>query len=681
MSVDFGESGRLNGMKQMQGLGRLVAVALSAWFCLMGMVPMGRAAQDAEVVHNLVLFAQFADAQQENFMEGRAERIQTLCEDRGTVRSLAGYVDVISYGKMQIACHYPQLENGAITPYQLSGTQDSYWNVDLVALEILREVSVPEDTPLDGNGDGMVDNVILILDTTEAGANGTYWPCAFSLTGVSINGKETGRVNLLNDIAVFECTISGGAGVICHEFLHSIGYPDLYRADDRSGTPVGAWDIMASNSIFMQYPLAYLRTSASGWLEAKDITENGTYTLSAASADHGNRLYLLKTPLSDTEFFAVEYRQQGTPFSEEMDVKICGSGLVVYRVNTEVDGNRKSDRDQIYVFRPGETQLDAGEGTLSQSNYGGAGSPNEIGSLDLSAGVADGALVYSDGTNSGIRLSEITMNGESLSFAAEFAPVADQELWKSAANASPLAGTSSLDLAVSESGVVHLFCENESGGTLYRLSDGALTRISAITGSCYQPKLAFVGDTPYVLYHDAAYRPVLARYDGAWDTVYQGDVLSQYTDLAAADGRVYLCETIGEFPYVLQVKCYDPQSGDCALLGQTIAENACNVSVTANADGVMVGYRDLADANKPKLSVWAQGAWQTHTLSESGCDAVVATADAQTVQIAVTGKSEGMYRYEDGVITQTALPVGAGACFGATPLLNGGQLFVMMNTQ
>ena len=82
-------------------------------------------------------------------------------------------------------------------------------------------------------------------------------------------------------------------GVIAHEFLHALGLPDLYRQDS-SGEPVGQWDIMASVSSFLQYPLSYLRYRQ-GWLPAgPPITQSGTYTLTAVSGTGGDKLFMLK---------------------------------------------------------------------------------------------------------------------------------------------------------------------------------------------------------------------------------------------------------------------------------------------------------------------------------------------------------------------------------------------------
>lgn len=65
--------------------------------------------------------------------------------------------------------------------------------------------------------------------------------------------------------------------------------------------------------------------------------------------------------------------------------------MVVYRVNTAVQGNYRSDTDGIYVFRPDETTLNAGGGDLTRSCYGGKNAPDSIGSTDLESTFADGA--------------------------------------------------------------------------------------------------------------------------------------------------------------------------------------------------------------------------------------------------------------------------------------------------
>lgn len=664
--------------------GKILSVLLSI-SCISAAVPVETeysSAQTAvETVHNIVLFAQFENTESYNFMADRADEIEAMCNDTETVRSLAGYINTVSYGQMNTVCHFPQLEDGVITPYQFSQEESTYLNAELAAIEAVENIAVPEGTPLDGNNDGTVDNIILIVDASAEGADSLFWPCAMGLNGLEINGKTTGTLNLHNSISVFENYISGGAGVLCHEFMHSIGYPDLYRSG-RTGIPVGQWDIMASNSVFVQYPIAYMRSRVSGWLEPQTITSNGRYTLSPASSDSGNRLYILKTPLSDTEFFAVEYRQQGAAYSEEMDVKIYGSGLVVYRVNTEVSGNYKSDKDEIYVFRPGETSLDAGEGDIFSSNYGGEGRLTEIGSLDFQDGITEGALVYSDGTNSGIRLSEITLSDDTLSFTAEFASLDNMELWRTAADASSLSGAVMLDMDSSENDQVYILSSHNSYGMLCKLSDGDLMEVGRISDSFYNGRLVFAGNVPYVLYNNADYNYVLKRYvNNKWETVYQSTSLSQYTDISACNGKIYIAYTEGSFPYELSAACYDTETGILSKSGGVIAENACSLSVQACEDSLFVSYRDLNDNSKPKIARWDGSEWNVTTLSEQPSEMIDSAVCGDSIYAAVTGESEGAYLLSGDEITCLPFSEIPGDCFSALPITVNESIYIAINTQ
>lgn len=639
-------------------------------------------ATSVQTVNNIVLFAQFDDTEGYNFMENRVEEIQQMCSKADTNRSLSGYIDTVSYGQMNVVNHFPQLENGVITPYNFTQEESSYLNAELACIEAVENIDVPDDTPLDGNNDGYVDNIILIVDASAENTDSLFWPCAFSLNGLDINGKSTGMINLHNSNSIFNNYISGGAGVLCHEFMHSMGYPDLYRYEGKTGVPVGQWDIMASNSVFVQYPLAYMRARVSGWLDYETITSGGSYTLSPASADSGNRLYLLKTPLSDTEFFAVEYRQQGAPYSEEMDVKIYGSGLVVYRVNTEFSGNFKGEKDEIYVFRPGETSLDAGEGDIFSSNYGGEDRASEIGSLDFNDTIADGALVYSDGTNSGIRLSDITINGDTLSFNAEFASYDNLDLWQTSADTSSVTNASTLDMAVSENNDVYLLSSHNSYGALYKLSDGKLTEISRISDSFYNGKLVFIGETPYVLYNNYDFRYVLTRYvNNSWETVAESTSIAQYSDISSYDGKVYIAYTEGSFPYALSVACYDTESDTLSNMGGVISDNACSLSVCAESGSLSVAYRDLNDDSKPKIAFWNGSAWSITTLSESFSETIESTVCKDSVYVTVTGDTDGVYRLKDN--TSTFIPFSdlSGDCFSAIPVAVDNSLFLALNTQ
>ncbi|MDE5737635.1 MAG: hypothetical protein K2H93_04640, partial [Oscillospiraceae bacterium] len=445
-------------MKKIE-LFKKLALATMTQALLLFSVPVIPVTAKTEQLNNIVLFAQFDPLSKSNFMQERTENIISMCNATDTLHSLSGYINAISYHQMQVTSYFPQMQDNIIIPYVMQASENNYFTCEQIAIEILQNITIPDNIPMDANDDGIVDNIILVVDGEAKDMNSPLWARAFSLNGMQLNGLAVNRMNIQNSSQLFENQITGAEGVLCHEFLHSLGYPDLYR-NDRTGTPVGLWDIMAADSVFLQYPLAYHRAKISNWLDSEDITETGTYTIYPASSDNGNRLYLLKTPLSDTEFFAVEYRQQGEKYSDKLDTKIYGTGLVIYRVNTEIDGNFNFNQDEIYVFRPEETALDAGEGNLFLSNYGGTNAPDSVGSLDWDADITHNALVYSNGTNSGIYIHDISINEENLTFSVDFADVAEANFWESVNH--NLENNKPYQLATTEDNKVYLISSDNS---------------------------------------------------------------------------------------------------------------------------------------------------------------------------------------------------------------------------
>lgn len=670
---------------------QLLAVFLLSLFSPAIFTSVSAAKDESQQMYNIVLFAQFDSLSSGNFMEDRTDTIVSMCNDTNTYRSLSRYIDTISYGKTQVTSFFPQMEDGVIVPYVFSTTTADSGYMQL-AMEMLRNIPVPEDIPLDGNEDGAVDNVSFVIEGNAADPNAPLWPKAFSLSGMEYGGCAVNMANLHNSKMLFEDIISGGIGVLCHEFLHTLGYPDLYRRENTTGVPVGKWDIMSDNSIFLQYPLAYQRASISGWLDAQEITEDGTYTLSPVSSQDGTRLYLLKSPLSDTEFFAVEYRKQGTAYSDELDVKIYGSGLVVYRVDTTQDGNYKGNRDEIYVFRPDETALDAGEGTIAASCYGGEAALDHVGSNDLDATVTDGALVYSNGMNSGIALTDISMDGDALTFTVSFADIEGQIFWERV-ESQQLGSKTLSQMTTSESATTYLLAAEEGQVTLCMIADGNLITVGTPLGSgtymdMNEPKLTFCGDTPYVLYHDRDYALHLCRYDAdmdLWAEVYQGTDLAQYAALTAAEDKVYFAYTTGSNPYALHAVCYDSKTESVTPLGDTIAENACNFSIVVVGGEPMITYRDLSDGNKPKLAIYQENTWDVLTISDAACGMVSAVSDGDTVWIApsgMTGTANTVYTYSNGTVTSYSLPeTFAASAYLLVPTLADGQFYVAVQTQ
>lgn len=682
-------------MKERVSLRRMTAFFTSILlvvFCLPTLALPAKAETTVRQVNNIVLFAQFDPLTEKNFMSGDATNtVLSMCNDTSTYRSLTKYIDTISYGQMHVDSYFPQLkEDGVIEPYVLSQSRESYTDYNQYAIEMIQNIAIPAEIPLDGDNDGFIDNIVCVVDGSATSVEDPLWSKAFFLSGLQVNGLSVGQVNLHSGYSVIGSTLFNGIGTLCHEFLHSMGYPDLYHRSDVSGNPVGQWDIMAMTSIFLQYPLAYQRYSVSGWMDAETITKDGTYTLAPASASEGSRLYLLKTPLSETEFFAVEYRKSGTRYSDELDSKIYGDGMVVYRVNTSVVGNYRGDTDQIYIFRPDETTLNGGEGDLTKSCYGGEGAPNHIGTTDLQKKFSDGALVYADGTNSGIALDNIQIQDDgTLTFSASFADLSDQKLWETSDNISFSADTMAYDLATAADGTMYLLSTTAYSATLYRVEDDeTLTAVSKpFSGNMYNPKLVICDGTAYVLYQDYDYISHLCKWNEngqLWEECYVGTELAQYQDLATDGEQLYFASTTGSFPYALQAYCYNPNTGQATKIGTDLSGNACNLEIAAADGTVVIGYRDLTANSVPKAAIYNGATWNIITLSEQECGmvSVIAGEDGTFWVLPSGGKNPIFSVTSDGTATACELPAALqGNVFQMIPVLSGGNLYVAANSQ
>ena len=202
---------------------------------------------------------------------------------------------------------------------------------------------------LDNLEAGYVDNISFIIRGESDGWSGLLWPHQWALYSedVRINGARVWDYNFYLD--------SPGTSVLVHEFYHTLGAPDLYRYNDLVNpiTPVGSWDVMASNTTPPQSSTAWVKHKYGGWISnIPEITESNTYTINNIWSA-SNNCYKIASPNSSDEFFMIEYRDKGVIW----DSNLYGNGLIIYRVNQKSNGNSNATasnpNDEIYVFRPG----------------------------------------------------------------------------------------------------------------------------------------------------------------------------------------------------------------------------------------------------------------------------------------------------------------------------------------
>lgn len=357
----------------------------------------------------------------------------------GVPASLRTYVSAATAGREDLLSAFPQTRDaGGVAYLTLPHTREHYaaaGDETLVSdsLAALAAFNPSYDASgLDGDEDGVLDN-LTILPTTAAPA-----PAGDPLyphTGtVASQGLQAGGKRIETYMVIDTASLDAySVGVAAHALLKRLGAPDLSRSAEQPGTPVGVWDASAAVASPASLPLAVTRTNL-GWDALAEKTMSGTYTLSAPGAG-GEQAFIFKHPASESEYFVVEYRKKADD-AAALDGGIGGSGIIVYRVNPKQhDAGNLGDSDYVYVFRPGETALGAGRGDIDHAQLAPIGAPrNAAGSTDLSQTIADGALCYSNGQNSGAVIRTTGQTADSVTFEITLPLVSEGGRWDSVSN-------------------------------------------------------------------------------------------------------------------------------------------------------------------------------------------------------------------------------------------------------
>ena len=398
-------------------------------------------AEAATQVDNLVLMVNFSEDGANTFQTNfsRYQEMYTGPESEPN-RSLSQYISTISDGQVTVNTYFPQVVNNVFLPVTIQGSASAYPDASsgeqfvqqvITAAQNMSELSFPEK--LDSmRGDRYIDNLTIIVQVDGNNASGAFGSrkADWGDNQTLLHGWHVGAYNVLpTNMLRLGTAYDQGYALASHEFLHTLGAPDLYRTAGEDGDPVGRWwDLMAGPNLTASYPLAYTRSELR-WMDIETLKESGTYTLWPTEGVSGTRAYILKTSRSDSEFFVVEYRKKPEN-KQDYDYYIPESGLIVYRVNNAVDYHtNKEGNNYIYVFRkdttdPAKAQEDAFKATV------GGQYRSSLGSSDLNAHYTSDTIFYSDGSNSGIVIDNVvTKEDGSVSFDVEFPVLSADSYW------------------------------------------------------------------------------------------------------------------------------------------------------------------------------------------------------------------------------------------------------------
>ncbi len=347
---------------------------------------------------NLVIFIRFADDPE--FTQS-LEPIDQMFNDSTPYNiSVYNYYNVTTYGKINYHTVYTNnIQNNTIISYQdimprayyqpYSQTNPGGYppqamdvtnprETELLA-RVIRYVDslnlVDTSLNLDGNNDGMIDNISFIIKGDVGNWNDLLWPhmnfFGPEAAQLNINGKTPCAYN-------FEFADSGPyftANVFSHEMGHSLGIPDYYHYFHYSNVaPVGIWDQMAQNNL--QQISTIIKYKFLGIVaEPIEITEDGHYVLNSNTSSDQNNCYFIRSSIDPDQWFTFEYRN----CDDFMD-NVPHSGVIIGRWYDNVNLNDMYDSGNGYfdffvkphtywVFRR-NSNIDTINGNINEAAFG-----------------------------------------------------------------------------------------------------------------------------------------------------------------------------------------------------------------------------------------------------------------------------------------------------------------------
>jgi len=389
----------------------------------------GRDAPSTGEISQVNIFIRFAD--DPDFPQPRSyyDEIFQTEEDEPSLKHY--FLDISHDSLLVNTYHYPGTFTGANTayvdsynrayyePYTAANTQGYNGDAERTQREhnllanALNSVSsnISSLINVDANNDGYVDAVSFVVYGNPGDWSDLLWPHRWSLfsQNVTINGAQVSDyLFMLSESWYFN------VGVLCHEFGHVLGAPDYYHySSSGAPTPVGGWDVMASNGNPPQIPSAFTQWKYFDWGAIPEITESGTYSLNPLHTPEGNS-YKISSPNSESEYFILEYRSQDGMYEENLPGS--RSGLVIYRVNPNAgNGNAQGPPDELYVYRPGGSINNNGSFEIAPFSA-------DYGITEFNDETDPACFLYNDGNSidGGLNIYNITGSGETISFTVSF---------------------------------------------------------------------------------------------------------------------------------------------------------------------------------------------------------------------------------------------------------------------
>ena len=202
----------------------------------------------------------------------------------------------------------------------------------------------------DWDGDGKVDNVVVVFagpGYATGGGEGTIWPHEGGLSAfgesLSLDGASIDTYACSNEIVYpqkadgsYDKTVENpaGIGILCHEFSHCLGMPDMYDTGGQRYYGMNVWSVMDqgcyAGGTYIPVNYTAFERIFCGWQTPIVLSEAATVKGLGCSADYATPL-IIKNDIKDNEFYVLENRQP-----RGWDAGLAGygrGGLVVTHVD------------------------------------------------------------------------------------------------------------------------------------------------------------------------------------------------------------------------------------------------------------------------------------------------------------------------------------------------------------
>jgi len=192
--------------------------------------------------------------------------------------------------------------------------------------------------------------------------------------------RPTPQARVFEDACVIaedEVPPLGSFGVLCHEFGHLLGLPELYAPGDHPQEGVGVWDLMGEGTWLGQgeHPaqLSAWSKLQLGWVDVETIEATSVGVTLPAIERTPRVLRIPAVADHPEEYYLLENRQR-----LGADGSLPGEGLLIWHVDDRVAGFRTAETDVAHqrlhlVEADGRGDLDRGH--AAGGNRGDGGDP------------------------------------------------------------------------------------------------------------------------------------------------------------------------------------------------------------------------------------------------------------------------------------------------------------------